>query len=66
MPLDERKRRHAELYEALLANDVSKWGDKFLKALGPQGGKKARDAAVLRGFIGSEAIVPTIPPASRQ
>lgn len=35
MPLDERKKRHAELYEALLANDISDWGDRFLAALNP-------------------------------
>jgi trehalose 6-phosphate synthase len=35
MPRDERKRRHAELYGALLRNDISKWGDRFLKALSP-------------------------------
>jgi trehalose 6-phosphate synthase len=36
MPRDERKARHRELYAALLRNDISKWGDKFLEALGPQ------------------------------
>ena len=35
MPLKERKARHAELYGALLRNDISKWGDKFLAALNP-------------------------------
>ena len=35
MPLSERKARHAELYAALLRNDISKWGDKFLAALNP-------------------------------
>jgi trehalose 6-phosphate synthase len=35
MPLSERKARHAELYAALLRNDISKWGDKFLAALSP-------------------------------
>ncbi|MEO8300864.1 MAG: trehalose-6-phosphate synthase [Rhizomicrobium sp.] len=35
MPLNERKARHAELYAALLRNDISDWGDKFLKALNP-------------------------------
>jgi len=33
MPLSERKARHAELYAALLRNDISNWGEKFLKAL---------------------------------
>lgn len=35
MPLDERKKRHAELYDTLLANDISEWGDRFLQALNP-------------------------------
>ncbi|HVW75775.1 MAG TPA: trehalose-6-phosphate synthase [Rhizomicrobium sp.] len=34
MPLAERKKRHAELYATLLRNDISKWGDRFLKTLG--------------------------------
>jgi trehalose 6-phosphate synthase len=33
MPLDERRKRHEELYAALLQNDISLWGDRFLKAL---------------------------------
>ena len=33
MPKDERKRRHAALYAALLRNDIGKWGDKFLSTL---------------------------------
>jgi trehalose 6-phosphate synthase len=33
MPLDERKRRHAPLHAALLANDISTWGDRFLSNL---------------------------------
>ena len=33
MPLDERKKRHAELYAALLRNDIGSWGDTFLKSL---------------------------------
>jgi trehalose 6-phosphate synthase len=48
MPLDERKARHAELYAALLRNDISKWGDKFLKALSPLD-KKIRDGS--RNFV---------------
>ena len=31
--LAERKSRHAALYAALLANDISKWGDRFLSIL---------------------------------
>jgi trehalose-6-phosphate synthase len=48
MPLDERKSRHAELYTALLRNDISKWGDKFLKALNPPG-KQSEEG--LSGFM---------------
>jgi trehalose 6-phosphate synthase len=33
MPQDERRRRHATLYAALLANDISTWGDRFLASL---------------------------------
>jgi trehalose 6-phosphate synthase len=33
MPLAERKQRHAELWQALLRNDIDTWGDKFLDAL---------------------------------
>ena len=33
MPLEERRRRHAALYAALLRNDIGKWGDRFLTAL---------------------------------
>jgi trehalose 6-phosphate synthase len=33
MPQGERKTRHAALYAALLANDISKWGDRFLSNL---------------------------------
>ncbi|MBI3677507.1 MAG: trehalose-6-phosphate synthase [Proteobacteria bacterium] len=37
MPLAERQQRHAGLYTALLRNDISEWGDKFLAALAPDG-----------------------------
>jgi len=33
MPKDERKRRHAALYAALLRADIGDWGDKFLSTL---------------------------------
>jgi trehalose 6-phosphate synthase len=49
MPREERVARHRELYAALLRNDISKWGDKFLKALGPQErerGERLRDSLV--------------------
>jgi trehalose 6-phosphate synthase len=41
MPKEERKKRHAELYAQLLRNDISKWGDRFLKALAPPSGEKS-------------------------
>jgi trehalose 6-phosphate synthase len=64
MPKDERKKRHAELYAALLRNVISKWGDKFLKALSPSPGKAA---GALQDYIGpSAAMIPARPPATRQ
>jgi trehalose 6-phosphate synthase len=33
MPLDERRARHEALYQALLANDIKFWADKFIAAL---------------------------------
>jgi trehalose 6-phosphate synthase len=33
MPLEERKKRHRELYEVLAANDIEHWADRFLRAL---------------------------------
>ncbi|HET7086264.1 MAG TPA: trehalose-6-phosphate synthase [Rhizomicrobium sp.] len=67
MPRDERKARHAELYAALLRSDISKWGDKFLKALSPLA--KPAASQTLRDFLaptGSAAIGPERPPATRQ
>jgi trehalose 6-phosphate synthase len=67
MPRPERKARHAELYAALLRNDISKWGDKFLKALSQPGRK---GVSGLRDFIpaptASVATDPASPPATRQ
>jgi trehalose 6-phosphate synthase len=70
MPKDERKKRHAELYAALLRNDISKWGDRFLKALAPPA-KKDEAVQALHDFIaapatGSAATGPARPPATRQ
>ncbi len=53
MPQDERRRRHATLYAALLANDISTWGDRFLAnlmgtgsfSLKPAGKRPAHDLA---------------------
>ena len=50
MPLEERKKRHTELYAALLESDIGLWGDKFLSALGPGQGP-AREAQALSDFI---------------
>ena len=33
MPLDERRARHAALFQVLLTNDVKLWGERFLTAL---------------------------------
>jgi trehalose 6-phosphate synthase len=72
MPKPERKKRHAELYAALLRNDISEWGDRFLKALTPRDKTvQAREAQALREFIaapvtGSVPTVPARPPAARQ
>jgi len=33
MPIIERQQRHSALYKALLKNDVSFWGDRFLSSL---------------------------------
>ncbi len=35
MPLDERRSRNDALFQALLANDVNSWGERFLNALTP-------------------------------
>lgn len=52
MPLDERRKRHKELYAALLQNDISLWGDRFLKALmGPQKGRAVRDGEGIGGAL---------------
>jgi trehalose 6-phosphate synthase len=68
MPGDERKRRHAELYAALLRNDISKWGDRFLKALDPQDSKGLQMPRIFAAapVRGSAATGPARPPATRQ
>jgi trehalose 6-phosphate synthase len=33
MPIIERQQRHTALYKALLKNDISQWGDRFLTSL---------------------------------
>ena len=72
MPKDERRKRHAELYAALLRNDISEWGDRFLEVLAPREKMvQAREAQALREFIaapvtGSAPTVPARPPAARQ
>jgi trehalose 6-phosphate synthase len=60
MPLGERKKRHAELYDALLRNDVSLWGERFLKALEGEPARKAR-----RGGDGALKTV-RVPPVTSQ
>jgi trehalose-6-phosphate synthase len=68
MSRSERKARHAELYAALLRNDISKWGDKFLRALNPPDKKSAGS---VQDYLGppvreQAAIDPMRPPATRQ
>jgi trehalose 6-phosphate synthase len=37
MPFDERRSRHAALYDIIAANDVKTWGERFMASLlGPQ------------------------------
>jgi len=33
MPLEERRQRHAANFKALVANDLTKWGERFLASL---------------------------------
>jgi trehalose 6-phosphate synthase len=68
MPKNERRQRHAELYAALLRNDISKWGEKFLKALSPASKSTGAQALHLTGpsAKASAATVPVRPPATRQ
>jgi trehalose-6-phosphate synthase len=33
MPLEERRRRQAELFQVLVDNDISHWADRFLDRL---------------------------------
>jgi trehalose-6-phosphate synthase len=64
MPVSERKARHAELYAALLRNDISKWGDKFLKALSPPSKQSEQG---LSGFMPAASDVESERrPATRQ
>jgi len=49
MPLEERRRRHSELFAALLRNDIADWGDNFLKALGT--GNKLRAIDAIKDFV---------------
>jgi trehalose 6-phosphate synthase len=51
MPLEERKRRHAELYAALLANDIGQWGDRFLAALGGKPARRSRAETSISEFL---------------
>jgi trehalose 6-phosphate synthase len=47
MPQAERRTRHAALYAALLRNDISEWGDKFLSTLMGTKEFNLKDAAAL-------------------
>jgi len=50
MPRDERIARHQELMEALLRNDISTWGDRFLGAL-TASGTPARTAGPMSSSV---------------
>jgi trehalose 6-phosphate synthase len=69
MPQHERKARHAELYDALLRNDISKWGDKFLRALSAPDRKSAGPTGPdfkSQPAKSPAATDPARPPATRQ
>lgn len=52
MPLDERRQRHKDLYSTLLQNDISLWGDRFLKALmSPRKMRAGQDAPGISDLI---------------
>jgi trehalose 6-phosphate synthase len=54
MPKEERKKRHAALYAALLRGDIGKWGDRFLAALQgdrPKSGGAQTDTGMLSDFL---------------
>jgi hypothetical protein len=63
MPLAERKSRHKQLFETLLKNDISLWGDRFLSALNgkPLTSSSSRRLAS-RGLKPAEAANPILPP----
>jgi trehalose 6-phosphate synthase len=70
MPLEERRQRHGALYGALLRNDISKWGDKFLKAL-VAGSDKSENFQAPNDFVaapatGLQTTGRARPPAKRQ
>jgi trehalose 6-phosphate synthase len=62
MPLAERKKRHAELYEALLRNDISLWGERFLKALEREPARASRRGG--DGSVKTIRVPPVTGPAS--
>jgi trehalose 6-phosphate synthase len=66
MSKGERKARHAELYAALLRNDVSKWGDKFLKALSPPDKNAGLQDFLVQPVTGQAATGQAGPPETRQ
>jgi trehalose 6-phosphate synthase len=53
MPLEERRARQAALMQALKANDIEDWPDKFLAAL--TGGTKT---SPLTGLSGERGVLP--------
>jgi trehalose 6-phosphate synthase len=61
MPLAERKSRHKQLFETMLKNDISLWGDRFLAALNgrPLTSSSSRRLAS-RGLKPVESITPIL------
>ena len=71
MPLPERIERHAALFQALLKNDISLWGDRFLSALtgsakfDPRAPDLSEDDNAPQRFAGSHERNPSAPRAHR-
>ncbi len=63
MPLAERKERHAALWRALLKNDVSHWGDRFLSTLmGRASPRPAGGFQPAAARLGAQTRTKLIPP----
>jgi trehalose 6-phosphate synthase len=56
MPIIERQQRHTELLKALLKNDISLWGDRFLGTL--MGGDISQSQLPDQGDLGPHTPIP--------